>query len=525
MDNVQAYDAQAETIKVEDIATNGNNIIVLSRLQRNNDEADVDKALWIQNNHDEEGEGCVDYCPEGPKDMGWLGYFVGRHKHLLELYIRDFEPTSGESVRDVLEPFFRGVSNNKSIRKVDFNDTDLLGGKVFTMLGPFFKNNSYLTCLAVNECNFGEGECRSLALAIGSITNKSLQTVELQGNYIADHNMVDIIVALSMHPNLQCLSLKGNQLGIKGCIALATLLQCSATELKDLNISDNQMIDDEGIEVLVPALKKTALEGVIIGSNLITTRGWESLATVLVCPNSNLTDLSISHNNLDEQVVDAFSKALADNHTLRGLILNGLQMSACRLQSFTKMLCDTSSVNSTFMSNHTLLGVYNPNRITAIEHLLAMNRKANKKEVAIIKILRHHEEFDMQPFFEWEFKCLPLVVNWLEKASLCNMPRGFEPNIEKRKLSTVYQFVRGMPLLYVEACLKKQLEDVKAKEKQMEDERLQMEEEQLQMEKAKLALQREELMLCLKMQEFSQRKQSVEDHKRSIMKKLGQKLS
>ena len=40
MDNVQAYDAQAETIKVEDIATNGNNIIVLSRLQRNNDEAE-----------------------------------------------------------------------------------------------------------------------------------------------------------------------------------------------------------------------------------------------------------------------------------------------------------------------------------------------------------------------------------------------------------------------------------------------------------------------------------------------------
>ena len=124
----------------------------------------------------------------------------------------------------------------------------------------------------------------------------------------------------------------------------------------------------------------------------------------------------------------------------------------------------------------------------------------------------------MQPFFEWEFKVLPMVLDWFERASACEMPAGFDAKLGERKLSCIYQFVKGLPLLYVEACLKKQLEDIKAKEEQMEEERLQM-------EKAKFALQREELMLRLQMQEFSQRKKSVEDHKISIMRKLGQKLS
>ena len=175
------------------------------------------------------------------------------------------------------------------------------------------------------------------------------------------------------------------------------------------------------------------------------------------------------------------------------------------------------------MSNHTLRRIHADNS-DVVAPFLGVNRRRHGcvklyGRISTIKILQCHEDFDMQPFFEWEFKCLPLVVKWFENASSCRVPRRFfEPNIERRKLSCIYQFVKGLPLLYVEACLKKQLEDIKAKEKQMED-------EQLKIEKEELELQRAQLMLRLKKQEFGQRKQSVEDHKLSIMKKLGQKLS
>ena len=63
----------------------------------------------------------------------------------------------------------------------------------------------------------------------------------------------------------------------------------------------------------------------------------------------------------------------------------------------------------------------------------------------------------------------------------------------------MYQFVRGMPVLYVETRLRKELEDIKAEEKQMEEE----ERKNLQQE------------------EFIQRKQLLMERKESIMKRLG----
>ena len=95
------------------------------------------------------------------------------------------------------------------------------------------------------------------------------------------------------------------------------------------------------------------------------------------------------------------------------------------------------------------------------------------------KILKHHK-LDMTPFFEWEFKVLPLIIKWFEEAASClkgsedygNNPNYIHPcpellpevevNIEGRKQSSIYQFVRAMPLLYVETRLRRELEGIKS---------------------------------------------------------------
>ena len=111
--------------------------------------------------------------------------------------------------------------------------------------------------------------------------------------------------------------------------------------------------------------------------------------------------------------------------------------------------------------------------------LLDLNESDEREEVVMSKILQSHNDFDMLPFFEWEFKVLPLVINWLERASECEMPENFESNIEPRKLSTIYQFVRDMPVLYVETRLRKELEDIKARAKQMQEEQRMLEERKM----------------------------------------------
>ena len=93
-----------------------------------------------------------------------------------------------------------------------------------------------------------------------------------------------------------------------------------------------------------------------------------------------------------------------------------------------------------------------------------------------------------------------MALSWLERASEYQMPEGFEPNIEERKLSTIYQFVRGLPVLYVETRLRKELEDTKAELSQIEEEQLKFQ---------------QELHL------LQERKESLEERKKSIVKKIG----
>ena len=102
--DVNMYESQAGSIDVDDIATNSNNRIALRRLQINEASKYVSLFIGFEDWDDEEESG---YFPEGAYDMGWVGYFIGKSGHLKNLLIRPFEPPSGASVRDVLDPFFQ----------------------------------------------------------------------------------------------------------------------------------------------------------------------------------------------------------------------------------------------------------------------------------------------------------------------------------------------------------------------------------------------------------------------------------
>lgn len=241
---------------------------------------------------------------------------------------------------------------------LSFNDMELMNGRVFTTLDKFFSNHK-LTSIELSRCNFGYEDCRQLALAIGSSTSKSLQHVTLQHNGITDEGMVYIITALSMHPQLQTLELEGNHLRTNGCIALSTLLQNSTAHLQSLDLSSAE-INDEGIDSLIPALKNNPLQSLRLENNSITSKGLQKLTSLLEPPNSNLTGFFIMGNNIDDEVVTAFTSALVNNRTLTTLGIrdypttSNLSITDEGWKAFSELLCDTSSVNSTFRSNHTL---------------------------------------------------------------------------------------------------------------------------------------------------------------------------
>ena len=83
------YNAQADTINVDDIATEESNRELLYNIKSNR------KGLMQLGNGEKEQlwirdviEDHTDYRPEGVHDMGWLGYFVGKNSYLEALHTR-----------------------------------------------------------------------------------------------------------------------------------------------------------------------------------------------------------------------------------------------------------------------------------------------------------------------------------------------------------------------------------------------------------------------------------------------------
>ena len=104
------------------------------------------------------------------------------------------------------------------------------------------------------------------------------------------------------------------------------------------------------------------------------------------------------------------------------------------------ILCDTASINATYDSNHTLelLGSFRANIPQDVEMLLRLNSIQDKSHIAAVKILQTHRHLDMRPLFGREMGLLPYVVAWLERFA--------ESRLDLLKLSSIFEFVRAMPM-------------------------------------------------------------------------------
>ena len=309
--------------------------------------------------------------------------------------------------------------------------------------------------------------------------------------------LIDTIAALSIHSQLEDLDFGGTSIGRNGFIALAnTLRSWSTPKLQKLDLRDCN-IDDEGLEHLVNALTNinTLQELYMPYNSLITIRGWKTLATLLEIPASSLDGLTIfGNNNIGNERAFLFANALANNTTLTALdLFYGSGITNEGWAYFSKLLCDTSSVNNTYLSNHTLYFVGNDvyeddfDDVADIEHLLVLNedgRNQDKGKIAMKKIVHAHSHFDMQPFFEWEFKVLPILVEWFTKAAACTAAEYEEKN-KRMKLSVVYDFIKEFPMLYIEPVTRQEIAEYTALEEELHSGYLVEDDQEIRLEKVR----------------------------------------
>ena len=341
-------------------------------------------------------------------DFSLLGSAISRNTRLTSLGVDYTDKDVGMALD--AEGFIKGLKRNSSIRDLRID----CYGRNIDYAGEILKayeDKNNLTRLNIVDADLGDGGDQTIATTLRRCTN--LKQIIIEACSVNEEQLLPMVEALRGHLHLEELHFHGDEdgyatnIGNAGRVAIGALLEDSNCNLCILDL-EKFIIDRDGANILANSLtNNTKLKK-------LRLHGWST---------------DDDDGQIDASVADAFTRALGN----------------------------TSSVNQTYSSNHSLVCIDSYEywqRGQELESLLTMNKGTNKKHVAIKKILKYHPNIDMEPFFEWdkerEGKALPFVVDWFERVeeAIADDENGARYNIDLRKLSTIYQFSRAMPSMF-----------------------------------------------------------------------------
>ena len=319
----------------------------------------------------------LDVCPYDPfpsvTDWRALGQAIGASTSLQYLYLctdLDFE-TEDIATTDNLEAFIRGIAQNRSIKELEIQEYDFSRARLES-IHPFIINNDKLEKLGITNCGFGQHDLQLLASAFSQRRKPtSIKHLGIEGINIDDESVPILVEICGYCPRLQQLDLTYSHqtIGIRGWTHLATFLEDPRCSIKCLELAD---VNDEGCRVLANSL--------------------------------------VNNKNLRTLAVIDFS---SDTTT----------MTSIGWECFLSILRNTSDINSTLNSNHSLERLWNP-RNEAPDDIpedllfcLQSNRSRDKKKVIRKKIFHYHlnNNEKLSSIIGTDQDILPHLLGWIGK--------------------------------------------------------------------------------------------------------------
>ena len=91
--------------------------------------------------------------------------------------------------------------------------------------------------------------------------------------------------------------------------------------------------------------------------------------------------------------------------------------------------------------------------------------------VPMSKILIHYPDLgDMKPFYQWKLKFLPLITDWFQRASYgLDLLEERVEIFQRKEVSAVYKFIRGVPQLVTDGYWSKRLEQIHLKKRNFQE--------------------------------------------------------
>ena len=348
------------------------------------------------------------------------------------------------------------------------NNIDDEGLKALAVCLPNNKNLERLNLW--RHGSFSAIGLRRLSDVIPTVLN--LRELDFRGNSINDEGLQALAEGLRKNCTLERLDLASNEIGSDE--GLRALVAAELGSLRSLNLANNA-INDESFEVLVEGIENFSLEKLDLSNNMITPSGLAVLPPIFHHESCSLKEINLAPTDIKDSGAIAFAEALVGNESLTKLLFGYTNLTASGWSAFSTLLCDTSSVNNVYLSNHTLNEIgsrhYNPrdDRIpSSFQRYLGLNRQ-NEHNVPICKILMSHSDLDMTPFLQWKLKLLPFVVAWFKRARRCRVYSGESiTSFKRRELSAMYQFIRGLPLLAASGFYKQMSTEAHSKKRKFD---------------------------------------------------------
>ena len=199
----------------------------------------------------------------------------------------------------------------------------------------------------------------------------------------------------------------------------------------------------------------------------VTPTGWRALSGFIQSPNFALEEIDLNYNNINDDMVVAFTSSLAGNKTLKRLSLDynrfeddsddedgNLLVTDRGWLAVSSLLCNKTSILDTYNSNHILhdLGWADsrPDDLTSdftYSELLELNGNKDKVEVARQKILQTHFNFSrdkiIQELLDMELEVMPTAIAWIGRSKPMNWT-----GIRTSGLSLLYNLMKRMPDLF-----------------------------------------------------------------------------
>jgi len=382
-------------------------------------------------------------CNRSISSAGWQMFF----NQLAQTSIESLILICNNNIDDDALASLAGISSLKSL--------DLSCNSVITPSGwqSFFnslqRRGAQLKKLDVSETELGDVSLASLRSLLSSMT--TLKTLNMMSRNIA---------RMSTH----------------GWVSFFNTIQDSNLDLVKLDVSGNN-IDDDGLQLLIRiASRMSSLKHLHLGSNRVTTAGWQALTDYLQSPNFALRELDLIYANINDDTVVALTSALTNNKTLRRLdfdyiienVIENEMITERGWKAVSTLLCNKTSIMDTYNSNHTLKEISiceDMNMPFDLNLYLAMNMNKGKAEVARQKILNTHfsttyDYYDsdtdsddddsantgtskIQEFLDMELKVMPTAIAWIGRP-LPIFWRG--PNVSG--LPLLFDLLRKVPDLF-----------------------------------------------------------------------------